>query len=88
MLRILHKNFHICFSVICLHDVHYGVDFFLKSLKSCTCSGRPGSLVLLRLAAPSDRNYEKIVSVTSQFRKFAKNVGFFSKKAEKICENS
>ncbi len=88
MLRILHKKIFSLILIVIHVSCYLPVEFFLNSLNSCTCSGRPGSLVLLRLAATSDRFGEKSGSVTSQFRKFAKNVGFFSKKAEKICENS
>ncbi len=88
MLRILHKKIIKSVSDFSRDLFDSVVDFFFKIPNSCTYSGRPSSPGFLRLAATVDRNFKKSGSVTSQFRKFAKNVGFFSKKAEKICENS
>ena len=77
-----------CIYLSCLKISYCEWIFLSKIPNSCTCSGRPGCLVVLRLVAPVDKKCQKKGSVTSQFRKKPKIVGFFSKKAEKICENS
>ena len=72
MLRILHN---MIFSLVLLFRFLYmsfDGDFFLKSLNSHACSGRPGPrgspALVVRIAKKSEKN----VSVTSQFREFAK----------------
>ena len=88
MLRILHKKFTYGYLVRAFFWITFYMIFLSKIPNSGACSGRPGCPGALRLVAPMGKKCEKNVSVPGKTAKNPKIVGFFSKKAEKICENS
>ncbi len=88
MLRILHKKIHLCILSSYVYKFYMIDIFFQKVLKSCTCSGRPCSPGGSAPGGSDGPILQKHGSVPGKLAKNPENVGFFSKKAEKICENS